>query len=38
MILLPLTASAALRAGLSTLENILIPSGLKRYGASSTKA
>ena len=38
LILLPLTASASLRAGLSTLENILIPSGLKRYGASSTKA
>lgn len=38
LIFLPLTASASLRAGLNTLENILIPSGLKRYGASSTKA
>ncbi len=38
LIFLPLTASASLRAGLSTIENILIPSGLKRYGASSTKA
>ncbi len=38
LIFLPLTASASLRAGLNTLENILIPSGLKCYGASSTKA
>lgn len=38
LIFLPLTASASLRAGLSTVENILIPSGLKSYGASSTKA
>ncbi len=37
-IFLPFTASASLRAGLSTLENILIPFGLKSYGASSTKA
>ena len=37
-IFLPFTASASLRAGLNTLENILIPFGLKSYGASSTKA
>lgn len=37
-IFLPLTASASLRAGLSTIENILIPDGLKRYGSSNQKA
>lgn len=37
-IFLPLTASASLRAGLSTIENVMIPSGLKRFGASGTKA
>ncbi len=37
-IFLPLTASASLRAGLSTVENVMIPSGLKRFGASGTKA
>lgn len=37
-IFFPLTASASLRAGLSTVENVLIPSGLKKYGASSQKA
>ncbi len=34
----PLTGSASLRAGLSSVENILIPSGLKKYGASSYSA
>lgn len=35
---LPLTASASLRSGLSTIENILIPDGLKKYGSSNQKA
>lgn len=34
----PLTGSASLRAGLSSVENMLIPSGLKKYGASSYSA
>lgn len=37
-IFFPLTASASLRALLSTIENILIPSGLKKYGQSSSSA
>ncbi len=37
-IFLPLTASASLRSGLSTIENILIPDGLKKYGSSNQKA
>lgn len=37
-IFLPLTASASLRSGLSTIENILVPDGLKKYGSSNQKA
>ena len=37
-IALPVTASSCLRSGLSAIENVLIPKGLKRYGSSSTKA
>lgn len=31
---LPITGSATLRSGLSIAENVMIPSGLKKYGAS----
>lgn len=31
---LPVTGSATLRSGLSIVENVMIPSGLKKYGAS----
>lgn len=37
-IALPVTASSCLRSGLSAIENVLIPKGLKNYGSSSTKA
>lgn len=32
-IAVPVTASSCLRSGLSAIENVLIPSGLKKYGA-----
>ncbi|MBQ6798515.1 MAG: polysaccharide biosynthesis C-terminal domain-containing protein [Oscillospiraceae bacterium] len=35
---LPLAANEYLRSGLSTLENLLIPQGLRRYGASGEHA
>jgi len=35
---IPVTLSACLRSGLSSIENVLIPSGLKKYGADSEKA
>ena len=35
VICLPVTGSSCLRSGLSMVENILIPKGLKKYGASS---
>lgn len=35
---LPVTGSSCLRSGLSMIENALIPSGLQRYGFSSTRA
>lgn len=35
---LPVTGSSCLRSGLSMMENTLIPSGLQKYGFSSTKA
>lgn len=34
----PVTASSSLRSGLSTIENVLIPSGLQKAGASSQKS
>lgn len=37
-IAIPVTASSCLRSGLSAVENVLIPSGLKKYGADYTKA
>lgn len=37
-IALPVTASSCLRSGLSAIENVLIPSGLKKYGADYTRA
>lgn len=37
-IALPVTGSSCLRSGLSMIENALIPSGLQKYGSSSTKA
>ena len=35
-IALPITGSSTLRSGLSTLENLLIPIGFKKYGASAS--
>lgn len=35
---LPVTGSSCLRSGLSMIENALIPSGLQKYGFSSTRA
>lgn len=35
---LPVTGSSCLRSGLSMIENTLIPSGLQKYGLSSTKS
>lgn len=37
-IALPVTGSSCLRSGLSMLENTLIPSGLKKFGANSAAA
>lgn len=37
-IALPVTANACLRSGLSAAENSLIPSGLRKYGSSSSEA
>lgn len=37
-IALPVTASSCLRSGLSAIENVLIPSGLKKHGANYTRA
>lgn len=37
-LLLPVTANACLRSGLSAAENALIPKGLQRYGFSSPQA
>lgn len=37
-IALPVTASSCLRSGLSAIENVFIPKGLRRYGSSSTQA
>lgn len=37
-IAVPVTASSCLRSGLSAVENTLIPSGLKKYGADYTRA
>lgn len=38
LISLPVTASSSIKSGLSTIENILIPSGLQKAGASSQKS
>lgn len=38
LISLPVTASSSIRSGLSTIENILIPSGLQKSGVSSQKS
>lgn len=37
-IAIPVTASSCLRSGLSAVENVLIPSGLKKYGSNYTRA
>ncbi len=38
LIAIPVTASSLLRSGLSSVENILIPSGLKKYGSDCSRA